>query len=146
MAHVYNRNASPLCSVGAYRKGEETIDSKYRLVQICRSEELDADLTGRLRQDGKAVLVLALPVEYRLYREMFRRIQEAGLTNPAIIRAVVPGKEKERIRLVAASQLGGFFLDRLAGGLWIETPEIEDLTFPLELSRNIFTVCRSASV
>ena len=77
MAHVYNRNASPLCSVGAYRKGEETIDSKYRLVQICRSEELDADLTGRLRQDGKAVLVLALPVEYRLYREMFRRIQEA---------------------------------------------------------------------
>ncbi len=106
-------------------------------MQICRSEELDADLTGRLRQDGKAVLVLALPVEYRLYREIFRRIQEAGLTNPAIIRAVVPGKEKERIRLVAASQLGGFFLDRLAGGLWIETPEIEDLTFPLELSRNI---------
>ena len=104
---------------------------------ICRSEELDADLTGRLRQDGKAVLVLALPVEYRLYREIFRRIQEAGLTNPAIIRAVVPGKEKERIRLVAASQLGGFFLDRLSGGLWIETPEIEDLTFPLELSRNI---------
>ena len=137
MAHVYNRNASPLCSVGAYKKGEQTIDSKYRLVQICRSEELDADLTGRLRQDGKAVLVLALPVEYRLYREIFRRIQEAGLTNPAIIRAVVPGKEKERIRLVAASQLGGFFLDRLAGGLWIETPEIEDLTFPLELSRNI---------
>ncbi len=90
------------------KKGEQTIDSKYRLVQICRSEELDADLTGRLRQDGKAVLVLALPVEYRLYREIFRRIQEAGLTNPAIIRAVVPGKEKERIRLVAASQLGGF--------------------------------------
>jgi len=43
MAHVYNRNASPLCSVGAYKKGEQTIDSKYRLVQICRSEELDAE-------------------------------------------------------------------------------------------------------
>ena len=28
MAHVYNRNASPLCSVGAYKKGEQTIDSK----------------------------------------------------------------------------------------------------------------------
>lgn len=131
-------------AVSEHIKGEQTIDSKYRLVQICRSEELDADLTGRLRQDGKAVLVLALPVEYRLYREIFRRIQEAGLTNPAIIR-LSPGRRKNESVLWRLHNWAVFSrpscrwsLDRNTGN---RGPD-----FPFGIEPEYFTVCRSASV
>lgn len=137
MAHVYNRNASPLYTVEEYKARMQEIDSRQHFVQLSRPEELDEELVRLLRSDEKAVLVLAFPVVWRMYRQLYIALHRSGLSNKTLIRAVLSGTDREQIRLTAAAHLGSFFLDRLAGGLWIHTPAIDDVTFSLELSRNI---------
>lgn len=137
MAHVYNRHASPLCQVGEYRQWQQAEGGNPVFVQLTEVNELDEELAERLQKDPKAVLVLAFGAEYHAYREAFRRMKEYGLVHPVMLRVVLPGTDRERMGLTLAAQVGGIFLDRLAGGLWVTTPEVADVSYALELGRNV---------
>lgn len=130
----YNLRAVPLYNVEQYLSGEST---GVAYLQINTVEELDEVLTARLRQDDGTVLVLSFPPEYHFFHEAFRAMKELGITNKAIVNTLVGGRDKNEISLTVASQVGGFFLDRLAWGLWISAPEVSEIPFTLGLSRNI---------
>lgn len=135
MAHVYNRNAAPLCSVAQYMGMRNAMEIRQVFVRICSLSEITSQLTDRLKKDERAVVVLSLGVEYGLYRQGFACLQ--GIISRILIHLVVPGTEIGHISLMAASQIGGFFLDRLASGLWVSLPDVPDYTYALALSRNI---------
>lgn len=137
MAHVYNRNAVPLCSVKEYLAEPELPGEMPVYVEIRSIEELDDALVLKLKKDKQAVLVLSLGVNYHEYREMFRQLECCELNNRVLIRLALNGKDCEQLSLQAAAQVGGLFLDRLPAGLWIYTPEIEGVSYALELARNI---------
>lgn len=137
MAHVYNRNACPLCSAEEYCNGLELPAVSSIFIQVKSVDELEVSLVERLQKDEQTVLVLALGVEYHAYREAFQKMEALGLTNRTLLQICIEGEELERISLTVASQVGGLFLDRLAGGIWITTPDIQDKGYALELSRNI---------
>ena len=137
MAHVYNRNAVPLCSVEEYLAGPELPDEMPVYIEIRSVEELDETFVFKLRKDQQAILVLSLGIDYHEYREMFHQLDYWGLSNQVLVRLVLNGEDCERLSLQAAAQIGGLFLDRLPAGLWIYTPEIEGMAFSLALSRNI---------
>lgn len=130
----YDLRAVPLYNVEQYLSGEST---GVAYLQINTVEELDEVLTARLRQDDGTVLVLSFPPEYHFFHEAFRAMKELGITNKAIVNTLVGGRDKNEISLTVASQVGGFFLDRLAWGLWISAPEVSEIPFTLGLSRNI---------
>lgn len=126
----------PLCNREEYLQGINGPEEGFTMVQLTAVEELDAGLADKLKRDQQAVLVLALGLEYHAYREIFRQMQELGLSNRTLLRIVASGK-KQQWRLAIAAQVGGLFLDRLPGGLWITVPEISRPEYAVELSRNI---------
>lgn len=134
-AKVYHLQVSPLCSVAEYLE-ESNDDRNYTFVQLNAVEELDEELAARLKKDEQAVLVLSFPPEYHFYQEVFSVMKAYGITNKVIVHTLVMGNNQEYINLQVASQLGGFFLDRLAWGIWVSAPET-DVAYTLELSRNI---------
>lgn len=135
-ASLSRKNVSPLYNVWEYLNAE-SLPGNRNFIRIEELSALDEKLAGCLKSDEKAVLVLAFIPEYQYFRRAYRKLNELGISNMTLIQAVFDGQDKEDIRLRAASQLGGFFLDRLAGGLWIITPGIPEMGFALELSRNI---------
>ena len=137
MAHVYNRNASALCSVEEYMQGIESPGSNPVFVRLSAADELDDELAERLKGDERTVLVLSLGANYHAYREVYRKLDEFNLRSETLVHLCMEGSDEERISLTAAAQVGGLFLDRLAGGLWVTTPGVEGIHYPLELSRNI---------
>ena len=137
MAHVYNRNAAPLCAVEEYLGGLDLPGNISAFVQMNAAEELDSALAEKLRRDEKSVLVLALGLEYHAYREVFRLMEEFGLSNSTLLHIGIEGQDKAFMSLKVAAQVGGLFLDRLPDGLWITTPDIHEVDYALELSRNI---------
>lgn len=137
MAHVYNRKAVPLCQVEEYMQQPELPEGMPVYLEIRDTETLNAALAEKLRQDSRVVLVLALGTDYHAYREVFREMDTWGLNHQTLVRLELPGTDHPRLQLQAAAQLGGLFLDRLPGGLWISTPDIPDADFALDLGRNI---------
>ena len=137
MAHVYNRQAVPLCQVEEYMQQPELPEGMPVYLEICDTETLNAALAEKLRQDSRVVLVLALGMDYHAYREVFREMDTWGLNHQTLVRLELPGTDRPRLQLQAAAQLGGLFLDRLPGGLWISTPDIPEADFALDLGRNI---------
>lgn len=137
MAHVYNRNASPICSADAYVDGVELPGEMPVFVKVDMVDQLESELANRLQKDEKSVLVLSLGLDYHAYREAFHRMKELGVSNQTILLAEVKEQDKTWIGLAVAAQLGGLFLDRLPGGLWLKTPDIREIGYALELSRNI---------
>lgn len=137
MAHVYNRKAVPLCQVEEYMQQPELPEGMPVYLEICDTETLNAALAEKLRQDSRVVLVLALGTDYHAYREVFREMDTWGLNHQTLVRLELPGTDRPRLQLQAAAQLGGLYLDRLPGGLWISTPDIPDADFALDLGRNI---------
>ena len=137
MAHVYNRKAVPLCQVEEYMQQPELPEGMPVYLEIRDTETLNAALAEKLRQDSRAVLVLALGTDYHAYREVFREMDTWGLNHQTLVRLELPGTDRPRLQLQAAAQLGGLFLDRLPGGLWISTPDIPEADFALDLGRNI---------
>lgn len=132
----YKEKVSPLYSVGEYLNADG-LPGNNNFIRIEELSALDEKLAERLRSDEKAVLVLSFVPEYHYFRRAYRKLNELGISNTTLIQAVFDGQDKEEIQLKAASQLGGFFLDRLPGGLWITTPGIAEAGFAVELSRNI---------
>lgn len=134
MAHVYNRQASPLLSVAAYCNEDRNEGENPVFIQINAPEEVDEVLLGYLGKHSEDVLVLAGKPDYNFFRKIFRRLAEGKVRNRVILRVKLSGENNSRDALLAASQLGGFFLDRLAWGIWIYAP---DSDYAGELSRNI---------
>ena len=137
MAHVYNRKAVPLCQVEEYMQQPELPEGMPVYLEIRDTETLNAVLAEKLRQDSRVVLVLALGTDYHAYREVFREMDTWGLNHQTLVRLELPGTDHPRLQLQAAAQLGGLYLDRLPGGLWISTPDIPEADFALDLGRNI---------
>ena len=137
MAHVYNRKAVPLCQVEEYMQQPELPEEMPVYLEIRDTETLNAALAEKLREDSRVVLVLALGTDYHAYREVFREMDTWGLNHQTLVRLELPGTDRPRLQLQAAAQLGGLFLDRLPGGLWISTPDIPEADFALDLGRNI---------
>lgn len=137
MAHIYNRNAAPLCSVAQYLDMPKEREAGQLFVRLEKADELQGNLAERLRQDEKTVLVLSFGCDYEAYKEIFRQKAREKLKNKTILQIVINGTDYPRIQLTAASRIGGFFLDHLADGLWINLPEISQTDKALELSRNI---------
>ncbi len=137
MAHVYNRNSEPLCCVEEYLAESEWPDEMCVYVEVKSVEELNEALALKLKEDHRAILVLSLGADYHGYRRVFRRMACWGLENQALVRLVLKGEDCNLLSLQAAAQIGGLFLDRLPAGLWIYTPEIEGVSYPLELAQNI---------
>lgn len=137
MAHVYNRKAVPLCQVEEYMQQPKLPEGMPVYLEIRDTETLNAALAEKLRQDSRVVLVLALGTDYHAYREVFREMDTWGLNHQTLVRLELPGTDRPRLQLQAAAQLGGLFLDRLPGGLWISTPDIPEADFALDLGRNI---------
>lgn len=132
MAHVYNRRAVPLLSVKEYSEGRGANTSA--LVEINVLEELDEAFLERLRKDERVILVVAGEPDYGYFRKVFRELREGNVQNRVVLRICLPGNDNQKNTLLAASRLGGFFLDRLAWGLWICT---SDVKFSVQLSQNI---------
>lgn len=137
MAHVYNRNACPLCSVDEYLQGIELPGDNAVFVNITATDELEQIAAGRLKNDERAVLVLSLGTDYHAYREVFLQMDRLNLRNQTLVHACIGGDREDVISLTLAAQVGGLFLDRLPGGLWITTPGVRGIAYPMELSRNI---------
>lgn len=137
MAHVYNRNAAPLCSVDQYLKTSAERESGQIFVCLKKTGELRDELAERLRKDEKAALVFSFGDDYEAYKEAFRLKAQKNLQNKTILQMTITETNHNRAQLTAASRIGGFFLDRLADGLWISLPESGNPGEALELSRNI---------
>ncbi len=127
----------PLYDRNGYLENPELPGDIPVLVQVVSVEELDAGLAEKLKKDRNAVLVLSFGPEYHAYREAFRLLREWGLDNRTLLRVCAEGKDVERISLEIAAQVGGLFLDRLPGGLWITVPACCGPGYGPELSRNI---------
>lgn len=134
---AYHPHVLPLYTPEAYLKEDIEPREKTGYIELTAVGDWNEHLADRLRQHEQVGVVLSFTPEYRYYREIFRQIQTAGLINPVILRLRLSGTDPARIALLAASQVGGIFLDRLAAGLWISTPDISEAGYALELSRNI---------
>ena len=75
---------------------------------------------GSATKAGRELYLSAL--EYRLLLEA---MAAAGVTARVILRATPQGAEGERLDLLAASQLGGLFVDRLGYGIWLSVGDGE---------------------
>lgn len=137
VAHVYNRNALPLCTVEEYRHLPEAQGMMPVYVKVEDLETLDEGLAVKLKKNSRAVLVLSLGADYHAYREAFRRMDVLGLNNATLVHLLLRGTDRGRLQLQAAAQTGGLFLDRLPDGLWIGTPDIPEIGFALDLGRSI---------
>ena len=126
MAHVYNRRASALATVEEYLRLREEPEGEMLLVEVRGMEEWTQELAERLRGDKRAVVV-AHPrrTAYREYRLLLEAMTEDGVTARVILRATPQGAEGERLDLLAASQLGGLFVDRLGYGIWLSVGDGE---------------------
>lgn len=135
MAHVYNRNASPLCTAEEFMRMSVPPECRQVFIQLSKPTELNAALAARL--PGNAVLVFNFGPDYLSCRAAFEQMACLGIPHKVVIRVVEQGQDRDRINIKVASQVGGFFLDRLASGLWITLPGIGGADYALQLSRNI---------
>lgn len=111
MAHVYNRNASPLLNVGQYMSAAEYDDVRQIFVEI--EKEPTPAFIQKVAADARAIIVLAPETDYHAYRNLLFRLRNGGVENRIIIR--VSGDDALKI----AAHTGGLFLDQLVDGLWI---------------------------
>lgn len=134
---VYRDRLCPFLGVADYLSEKNFPEGQRLFVQITSLSELDELLMDRLKQNANAVPVLDLGARYQSYRKAFAQLKEYGVVNRVFIRLILEGEEQEHLALVAASQLGGLFLDRLPDGIWLSTPGLGDKEYAMELARNI---------
>ena len=92
----------------------------------------------QLRKTERVFIVLTLSQpDYHLWHEMYRLLQQAGITHEIILKTKVKTADKERAALQIAAHTGGLFIDRIPYGLWITASQEENIAFTLNLSRNI---------
>ncbi|MCT4600590.1 MAG: (E)-4-hydroxy-3-methylbut-2-enyl-diphosphate synthase [Marinifilaceae bacterium] len=146
VAHVYNRNASPLYSSEEYTKlSSKETEAKYNFVEI-KDNDFSLD---EILKDEKAVAILDL--NYPKYRQIAIALTKSGI--PVIAKASYSEDEYEEISLKAAIDLGHLCLDKQISGLWIVNEgkipeeEIKKLTFAIlqgahyRMSKTEFVSC-----
>lgn len=136
-AQAYHRHCSPLLSAREYLGHPSFPTGTTAFVRLEDAEELTEALAARLREAPDTVLVLAGEPLYSRYRRFFKALDAYGLTNRVLLHATLAGTDRNHLTLMAASQLGGFFLDRLAWGIALTTPDLPDAAFAPGLCRNI---------
>lgn len=136
-AQAHHRNSCPLLNAREYLDTPSLPAGTAAYVRIVGTEELSEALAGRLRREPDTVLLLGGTAAYGRYRRFFKALTAYGLTNRVVLHATLSGTDRNHITLTAASQLGGFFLDRLAWGIALTTPDIPDASFASGLCRNI---------
>lgn len=135
LAHVYNRRAVPLYSLSQYNGRKKAIQADRIFLELTRLSELTQDLAEQLRKETPFTLVLALGTDAYVYRQAFQWLYQNEIRLPVILH-VMTEETAEYARLRIASQVGGFFLDRLAAGLWISHPHLPE-EWAVRLSQNI---------
>ena len=74
-----------------------------------------------MKNIGKYVLVIqAEPGNHLSLFNAFNKYIRSGYTNPVIIRAVYTDSDPELFLLKASTELGRYFIDSLADGIWLE--------------------------
>lgn len=136
-ARDYHPNSYPLLSTEEFMKNPGRTERSPVYVRCIGVEELSPDLAWLLRQRPEVVLLLSGVPEYGVFREFFRKMADYDLKNRVILHATLTDTIRETISLRAASQLGGFFLDRLADGIALTTPAIPEAGYAPALCRNI---------
>lgn len=137
MAHVYHRNAGVLCSVDEVLKGIEIEENVAVFVEVSKVDDLSILSANSIEKYKNLTLVLSFDLNYHDYHAAYRHIEILGLKNQTLLSVQVKGTNKEYITLEIAAKVGGLFLNRLPGGLWIRTTGISEFEYALELSRNI---------
>lgn len=135
MAHIYNRQAAPLCTPAQYLSMPASREPEQVLIELKDPHDLES-LAGHLETDSKAIIVFSFGIDYKAYKTAFRLKQQLHLSTPVILRVISETTDPGEAQLAIASRTGGFFLDRLATGLWITTPALSNEKAQ-ELSRNI---------
>ena len=137
MAHVYNRNTGVLCDVEEFLGGVKLEKTVPVFVQISDKYDLDVSLAKQLKKESDATIVFSFGLNYHDYHDAYRQMESLGLKNQTLLFVEMGGMDKESVTLEIAARVGGLFLNRLPGGLWIRTTEIPEFEYALELSRNI---------
>lgn len=137
MAHVYNRRACPLYTIGEYLKTGHRLTTDRVFVEITTIDDVTAPFVRKLTEDQQAVIVLAPETRYYLYKALLKKLTDAGVKNEIIVKVETTEKDVDLIRLFIAAHTGGLFIDGLASGLWIKTVAVPAAAFAVDLSRNI---------
>lgn len=135
LAHVYNRQAAPLCTPDQYLSLPQAREPEQIFIELKSPGELET-LTGYLKTDSKAIPVFSFGTDYTAYKTAFRLKQQLHLSNPVFLHVISEETNRAQAQLTISSRIGSFFLDRLADGLWITTPALP-YQEALELSQNI---------
>ncbi|KPK87566.1 MAG: hypothetical protein AMS27_02305 [Bacteroides sp. SM23_62_1] len=120
---------------------EEFMKTSYRseslnFIQI-HPEEINNHLLDNLTEFSNIVFILLCqPGKRNKLIRAFNLLYQSGLPVPVILKSEYPCSDKELYILKAASDLGMFFTDGLANGLWLENPnfpsgENVNLTFQI---------------
>jgi (E)-4-hydroxy-3-methylbut-2-enyl-diphosphate synthase len=92
---------------------------------------------------GNDVLVIHVKQDHQhLLYQAFKKIIHSGSTLPVIIHATYDEPDPGLYLLKVSSDLGRYFIDRLADGIWIENPDFT-LSENIKLSFNLLQAARS---
>lgn len=112
VAHVYNRNACPLCSTEEYLSCE-CANAKYIFVEIDSKGDI-----SQLKDDGTAVAVINFSnKELADAKRLATECTEKGI--PVIAKVNYCEDNYEELALKSSLDLGAACLQRLCSGIWI---------------------------
>ena len=138
VAHVYNRKAAALISDKEFLRLSRPVEGDGIFVEVRNGKFMNADLARKLKENKSAVVVLTLDVaSVAVYRVYLGGLERLGIENRVIIRLISKEKDVSTLRLLAAANLGGLFLDRLGYGLWLSCTGVPDAFYGVQLSRDI---------
>jgi len=77
-------------------------------------------------------------------RRIFIELSELGLNQPVIIKRKYKIEDKDRLRLYAATDFGGLFIDGFGDGVWLENKT--DTISSIEINKILFGILQAARV
>lgn len=112
----------PLLSPNQYL-AEPKLSDKQNFV-LLTIDDLTPELTGKLKNDDKTVLILRTDNENALaeIRAVFIHLND--LKNPVIIKREYKDIDEENLMLYSSTDIGGLLIDGLGDGIWLESDTI----------------------
>lgn len=113
-------NCLPVFSLKQFETNKNR-SSLINFINVFPEEVKDLTESEYIKDAGKNVIVLQIiPGNYPSLLNSFRTILQSGMSIPVIIRAEYTDTDEELFLLKVSSELGRFFIDRLADGIWLE--------------------------